>query len=177
MTIISRAVQFFKTTFTKAIPNNYCSCNVGRAITQAKITRASWILGGCIDSQWEIFKTVTGARYSHTSSSTRSQPSSSASLDTSSILSRATPSPTPCLWRFIRGRDAGFAVVAWRSWAKSSGNEGGVGSGIFGYVSWDFLERKVCISIEQSTETASLTSQARYCSTPSRGYSIYHLLG
>jgi hypothetical protein len=42
----------------------------------------------------------------------------------------------------MRGREAGFAVVAWRSWAKSSGKEGGVGSGIVGYVSWDFLKEE-----------------------------------
>ena len=81
---------------------------------------------------------LQGAGYKflhYTSSSTRSQPSSSASLDTSSILSRATPSPAPYWCRFMRGREAGFAVVAWRSWAKSRGKEGGVGSGIFGYVS------------------------------------------
>jgi hypothetical protein len=41
----------------------------------------------------------------------------------------------------MRGREDGLAVVACRSWAKSSAKEGGVGSGSFESVSWDFLQR------------------------------------
>ena len=71
-------------------------------------------------------------------SSTKSHPSSSSAI-LSCFLAPASLDLLRLDEREDRVRDAGFAVVACRSWTKSNGNVGGVGGGRNGAVSCDFL--------------------------------------